>query len=1191
MSEEQNNGFNYWITKLFLNNNRLTILSLLSLIVFGVVSVLMLNTTGFPNPEIKLAIVQTVYPGASSQTVLEDVSVPLEGAVKNVEGVSRYSSTSSSSFSILSVTIEEDADSDIVINRLESAVSAVSLPSGAESPTVFKPQISGADTILALSGQSKLELFEISNQFKQDAAQLDTLSAIESPSELQQFAVVRIRPEDASQFGITTQAIQTAISSIGESIPVVNGVAVNDVNSSILTRVAGDDLQALQELQLQVNVPAQFAAQLPSTVALQDIADVSLDYIFDNEASVYGFSEGQDTTVAPITELLYLDAVDGIDQAQFNQQVQEILKSYSEDKLVVTNSANVVEDYDANKVNAIQVYSVADENQEQIDEVVGGLVGSPLDIDNDAIAWVGWLLGGIQLVVLVMIAFVSWRAAVIAAAAIPFSLAFTTIYLLLIGESLNTLVLFSLVLVIGLVVDPALVMLEAIQRKIDAGKPGKDAVLAAVKDVGNGIFLAALTNIIVFAPFGVLSGILGQIFAYIPLTILPAIVGSYVVPLVFLAWLGGLFLRPNAQARKAISSITNTADAEKELEKLEEKNMWPIARWLISVNRTILNSHPLIRTAIIVVLLVFSVGIAAGFTATEQVRVATFAVNENTDILLLTGTHRSENVSTVRRDKEEAVVGYLLQQDQILEVSPFVSQGAGFTYRVNVDLEALENDQTSLDFARQTSDFIEDEYADDFFDIQLGILKTGPPVPDYQITLAIFTDDLQLAETAAMDIRDRMFELCKLPDNSVSISAECVDDSRNAGEKVIIKVDDGFTGKAGNSIEVIVDRDKLQAAQAIVPNAPLSILVNQTIAQLYEVNRGETVTDIEVDGDVTGVLIENDVDTPQTITEIEDIDIFTLAGTQIKLGDVATVEEVQPPQNIERNRGRTVTLVQGRLNAENADNQGVIQSATTALVEYYSNDDFVNTTDLGLEKEGIGMYDDGSSSETLTTLIELVTALAIAIIFSYLVLVLFFKSFTQPLAIIYTVPLTFIGVYPGLAYFGGGQIGFLEIIGIIILVGVVENVAIFLIDSANQKIAEGMPEKEAITYAAGIRFRPVVLTSLTALASLLPLAIFSIFYRSIAVVIIGGILASGIVSLITTPILFVFFRWLSRAFRGMKGYNQALFVGLPVVGIALFALTGVGLPQVLALLVGTTCVLVPFGYIIVLAMTGQGKEV
>jgi HAE1 family hydrophobic/amphiphilic exporter-1 len=153
---------------------------------------------------------------------------------------------------------------------------------------------------------------------------------------------------------------------------------------------------------------------------------------------------------------------------------------------------------------------------------------------------------------------------------------------------------------------------------------------------------------------------------------------------------------------------------------------------------------------------------------------------------------------------------------------------------------------------------------------------------------------------------------------------------------------------------------------------------------------------------------------------------------------------------------------------------------------------------------------------------ELGIALVVAILLTFIFLVLQFKSFSLPIIMLFTIPLSLIGVFPAL-YLFNIQFGFLELLGITILVGIVENVAIFLIDYAGQLIKEkNLTPKEAIIQSSGVRFRPILLTKLVALGGLLPLAIESEFWRGLSIVIIAGIGLSGFFSLVTIPILYVF---------------------------------------------------------------------
>ena len=117
--------------------------------------------------------------------------------------------------------------------------------------------------------------------------------------------------------------------------------------------------------------------------------------------------------------------------------------------------------------------------------------------------------------------------------------------------------------------------------------------------------------------------------------------------------------------------------------------------------------------------------------------------------------------------------------------------------------------------------------------------------------------------------------------------------------------------------------------------------------------------------------------------------------------------------------------------------------------------------------------------------------------------------------------------------------GFLEIIGFTMLVGIVENVAIFLIDYANQLVKErGMSLKEAISISTGVRFRPIILTKVVALGGLLPLAIFSPFWRGLSAVTIGGILVSGFFSMIVIPIFYTWFGAVHKKIHRSESHNQ-----------------------------------------------------
>lgn len=1184
-------NLNYWVSKIFLENSRLTILILIFLVLIGAYTGLNLKTTGFPSPVIRIALVQTVFPGASSEKMVKDVTIPLEGAIKDVDGVTRFNSISNNSFSNITVYIDEKADADSVRTKIDSAVKAVTLPEGSETPKLVTPDITGPSVILAISGNNIENVQQVFNKSLVSLNQIPAVSKINTNNELNKEIFIKLDPAKLKEYNLTTQNVTALISTIGENIPVVSNVTLDGKSSGISTSVKGEDFETLKNLSFSYTIPVVTNPILPQTVPtlqsnpgrpiatttpepkaelapspktgtvkLSEISQISIqnNYENPNNPSKYSFySENKAKGVVLDSVILNLQTVKDTDQGKFIELLRTEMKKIEGAEYVTRDELS--KNYDENKTYIVESFAVNDDNKEQVDQVIGGIIGSK--IGDSAFSNLGYALGGIQLVILVMIAFVSWRAALIAAAAIPLSLMFSTIYIYLIGEQLNTLVLFSLVLVLGLVVDPALVILEAIQRKIDSGMKGKKAVLAAVKDVGNGIFLASLTNIIVFVPFGVLSGIFGQIFAYIPLTVIPAIIGSYIVPLVFLAWLGGLILKPNK----------NTSDSEQE-------NLWGIAKWMIKLNTSILYGPRWVRLIIIIAGLAIPLGISGILFSNGSIKQVQFAQTGDSKLIALSGSFLN-NVSN--EDKIATTESILNEVASNKNVQGIVAASNSFDYFVFLT-DPSKRDDTAKDIAKQLNTNLENEFGinskdQKFFDLKVDVQSTGGPASDYQVSLSIAESNLETLRTGAVGLGDSIADKLCYKDNQITMEDNCSPEN-----KAVIKIDDGFTSKENLVYNVALDRNALIQSKLGAPGqGPISIAVNSLIKNQFELNNGKAVNKVILDGQETEVFLEPSEAKPTSINQAISNISQTTGIPQTQLAAIGTVEQTKPKASIQRIRGKTVGLVQARLKPDLQNNQGVASQASAAIINYYKENDGQRTKELGLKTESITNFDDGQSAGGLKFFNELVTALILAIAVSYIVLAIFFKSLAQPLGILYTIPLALVGVLPALAAFVEGQFGFLEIIGLIILVGIVENVAIFLIDSANQKIEEdNWNIKKAIAYASGIRFRPVILTTVTATASLAPLAILSDFYRSISVVIIFGILASGVISLVTTPILFVFFKWMSDQYQKASGINKFLFFGLPILGVTL-AITLPAATGIAAFGIFNLLLLTPFVYFII----------
>ena len=1108
-------NFNYRIAEYFLNNNRLTILMLGLLIVLGISTTVLLKTTGFPEPEIKLALIQTIYPGASAETVAKEISQPLEGAIKDITGVETYQSTNRNSVSIIRVDITDSANADTVRSKIASAIGGVELPSGAETPEIISPEVNGPSLIVSIAGENLAEIYGVSEQFRSDLAEIPGTASAEPITELERRLVVTADPIKLAQTGITLANIQQQLNSFNETIPVVSDSVINETNQSVQTALHGTSLDDIKALSL--------TTQTGTTVQLQELATVTIEYSFADANTPYIATRAPDGTVTTLPAVTFLlKSAQTASLGDYTDTITQLMEH--NDGAIYVEPGH--EPTDTSKPWIMRQYTAQEFNDRQVNEVVSGLIGGDLDIEGSA-AKLGWLLGGIQLVVLVMIAFVSWRAAIVAAAAIPLSLMFSTIYLYATGNDLNTLVLFSLVLVIGLVVDPALVILESIQRKIDVGLRGKAAALAAIEDVGMGLFLATLTNIIVFLPFGVISGLLGAIFAHIPYTIIPATVGSYVVPLIFLAWLGGLILRP----------------IKKHTSQSEEANLWAVARWLIRTNQRILRGPRWVRSLIIVLAMVVPLGITAWYFNSGQMKVVQFATSTNADYLILEGRYFAAMPLSERSELMRQTIATIAETDGVQRVFP---SGQGEQYFV------------ALAPAKERGDYFADEITADsvaalselqpkFFDLALRVNSVGPPQARFAVALALSDADSSIRQAGAVAIGETFRQVC-LTEAGITVQADCP-----TADQIVVNVDDGYTGQTNQVVEIVLDRAALNRYQLIIPNTPLSVLANQLVRQVFP--DAQTDTTITVNEDNAIVRLQLSSAQPASVEELQNLTVAALpTGQRLTLNDIAEIKQITAESSIIRVKGQSINLVQAALVEEHND-QATASGVTQAVIDYYQANNSERLAALGLHSEDdLTAYSEGSTASNNKSFQELFIALGLALVLTYIVLAIFFSSFTQPLVILFTVPLSFLGIFPALAHLGNGQFGFLEIIGLIILVGIVENVAIFLIDAARQQVKAGQDDITAISYASGVRLRPVLMTKFTALASLAPLAFLSETYRSISLVIIFGLLTSGFTSLITTPILYVFFRWLSQQFHQTKWWNKILFFPLAPIYVVMRAL-------------------------------------
>lgn len=1020
--------WNAKLVEFFVGNHRLVILIALAILVGGALGLVSLKREGFPQVPMKILMVQTVYPGAGSEEVERHVSKILEDALEGANWVEEIRSVSFNSFSNLVVELDQKADLDQAMQEIRNKVLAVEsdLPKDAEKPKVTKIATGGAPFILGVSGPR--DTGPLTATLVYELSQVAGVKSVKPLVDKEKQIVVKVEPKKLAAAGLALDQLIQILKGANVDFPVAR-VDLDGQNQSLVVVGA---LKSVGELK---KVMVGFDRLKRRPIRLSDVARVEVKTAQSEEVDRFGVQVGGDLGVQSGT-LLAVDLAKNADIIATRAAIAKRLRELEKDK-VVKKTTRV--DF---------VLDEAAETKKQVSELTSGAIGSRSNL---------WLLGGIQLVIISMLLLVNFRAAVIAALSLPFSLAFTFIVLMLLGLSFNTIVLFSLVLVLGLIVDPAIVIIESIQRYRDLGYEPRLAVKATARRYGAGVFMATLTNWIVFLPFGVVSGIFGEIIRYIPLTVIPALVASYFVPMAILPWLAERFLKPRP---------VDTAG--------EEESLWVVAKGMMAVNRWVLARRW--RQWVVVMTAIVLAWLSLSLVGTGKVRVVQFSEPDDNPTLMatikfdkgLTNERRQSIAKAVERelDSERGVKSFLYREQSRDQL----------TAQVLLKDERGEKDKSKKIVGRLNKTL--GDRRD--YEFQAQEIGYSPPQEEYQIRVQLYDNNIAELKLAAAKIG----AFLKKQDG-------------------VNKVDDGVNSDTEPEVRLVLDREKAEAKglSGFIVGQALKTLLDETKITKFDDRVNDRTLDVmlRVDGE----------EAPKLSEELADLTVTDRLGQPVKLADVAKVEKRRTMAKIERSGGQRVLTVLARVDDEK------LFRVQRKLDKFLDAD---KLKELGISGKG----NRGEFEEIAESFTELFIALAIAIGLTYLVLVLQFRSFAQPMIMLFTIPPAMIGVFPAL-YLAGSQFGFLELLGFTILVGIVENVAIFLIDYANQRIRQdGMDPKEAIILASGIRFRPIILTKLVAFGGLFPLAVESPFWRGMALTIITGIGLSGLFSMVIIPILFMF---------------------------------------------------------------------
>ena len=711
------------------------------------------------------------------------------------------------------------------------------------------------------------------------------------------------------------------------------------------------------------------------------------------------------------------------------------------------------------------------------------------------------LIEGAFLTILIVFLFLnSWRSTVITGLTLPIALIGTFLFMNMFGFTINMITLMALSLCVGLLIDDAIVVRENIVRHIQMGKTPYQASLDGTQEIGLAVLATTFSIVAVFLPIGFMGGIIGKFFHEFGITIVAAVMISMFVsftldPMMSSIWHDpaidehGKPFKPVTWYDKTIGRVTHAF--ERGTDKLGD-GYTRILRWSLKWK----------KTTLLLALITFAVSIAmTRLLGTEFVPKADFG---ESNISFYTPVGSSLEATEAKVKQVEAIVR---ERPEVRYTLSTINTGnaQGKIY-ANVYVR-MSNRKERV----QTVDQISSDLRERLRSVA-GIVVTQAGTLDAvggnkQIEVAIKGTDLKELERITVQV------LAKLRDTPGLVDL------------------DSSVKPAKPTIEVDVRREvasDLGLTTALIGSSLRTLVAGQTVGN-WRAPDDQTY-------DVNVRLAPDARNTPQDLERLP----FAL-GTNadgssrvVRLNQVATVREATGPNQINRRD----------LTREVAINANVFGRAAGEVSA-----DIRKTLDEITMPPGYSYQFGGSTKNMAESFNYAISALALAVIFIYMILASQFKSFLQPLALMTALPLTLIGVVLALLAFNS-TLSMFSVIGVIMLMGLVTKNAILLVDFAIRSREAGMDRVEALLLAAKVRLRPILMTTLAMIFGMVPLA-FALSEGSeqrapMGQAVIGGVITSSLLTLVVVPVAYCYMDDLGNWFKRLFGVKPQIKIeGLP----------------------------------------------
>ncbi len=995
----------------------------------------------FPSVELDSISVNTVYPGATPEEVEESITIRIEEAIQDVDGIEEIRSRSLENSSSITIDIASGQDSRRVLDTLRTRIDAINtFPGDVERP-VLTQFVSRREVIsVVVAGPlSERELRQLGERVRDDLLALPIVTQVDLEAVRPLEIAIEISERSLREYALSMEQVANAVRRGSLNVSAGN---LRTAGGELLLRTRGQayDSEAFEQI---VILSGEDGTQL----RLGDIANVR--DTFDE---------------APIN-------------TQFNGQPAVILEVYRVGQQSAIEVAAAVRDY----VDAVQWLPQRVEMKYWRDrsKIVKARLSTLLS---------NALQGGF-LVVLLLTLFLRPSVAFWVTLGIPISFLGSFMILALLGVSMNLVSLFAFIVVLGIVVDDAIVTGENIYTHMRRGVPSLQAAIEGTREVAVPVTFGVLTTAVAFVPLALVGGYRGAVWAQIPAVVIPVLLFSLIESKLVLP------------AHLKYTTPRTASQRQNWLSRLQESIADGFERLVATVYQPVLGvciRHRYTTVAVFIAVLAITVSlVVSGWmrfvffprVQSETAR-ASLIMPAGTPFEVTDGHIQRMTLAAIelRQRHSDPESGESVIRDILSTSGSGGGTGAGASNRGRVVFEIVAPEHrsstiTSAELVREWRRLIGPIPGAESLNYRAEIGRGGDPI-DIQFT----GSDMALMAALAKKTREQLKTYPDLFD---------IADSFSSGKQ---------------EVELVL---RPQASLLGIQLDDLAVQVRQAFFG-YEIQR------LQRERDEVKVMLRYPAGQRRSLSNLENMMIRSADGTEVPFTEVARISSARGPSVLYRiDRKRTLNVT-ADANKDTADIDAIKRDLNTFLAELVSAHPQIAWSLEGEAKE---------QRETLTTIF---TGVAGVLCVIYALLAIPFRSYLQPLVVMTIIPFSLIGAILGHLLMGMA-LSITSLLGILALSGIVVNDSLVLVDYINRQRAKGIDMMDAVRNAGVARFRAIILTSLTTFAGLMPLlfdkSTQAQFLIPMAVSLGFGILFATLITLVLVPANYLIMEDIQRLFR------------------------------------------------------------